>query len=474
MRTVWQLLLDRLANGGPIEADEARRLDKKQWQEALGLGLLREIEMVESIICDQCGEGHWAGIHWVKPGVEAVFGCTEGVFEIEIDRLRQWRVDAVRVAGLTAGSLDLPAAIEMLLPDCLWRIGRRRLGGRYRDIFFGIGGDVPVASMSAAIRSSIGPGSALLLTIGTKVNPEGLPAGHYLLDLASISCVENERVVIDLGYVDERLTESAGASSKAVLSIPAPAGATWRDVSIIMFEESLQITISGRQVERTIADAGFRDRDQRLELLKIFAAARGTLGVEKMSSLLTGDTPAKKRVGRLRQVLQALVEIDGDTIKYSGKAETYSCEFGIRLSVDDGFRTPAGATWLDFTFHERTDGRIAVSVSEKQRFRGYGSSDSSGRSLGEVAEQGQSVTRIHSLEEMGLLNLRGQLTPEGTAFVKLLRGAGTLPSAGNNMIVVRMAEQLRTWTGITGDPVQLAQTSQRWTALFACSSAGGR
>ncbi len=94
---------------------------------------------------------------------------------------------------------------------------------------------------------------------------------------------------------------------------------------------------------------------------------------------------------------------------------------------------------------------------------------------GEISfEQGQSVTRIHSLEEMGLLTVRGQLTPEGTAFVKLLRGAGTLPSAGNNMVVVRLAEQLRGWTGLTGDPVQLAQASQRWTALFACSSAGRR
>ena len=102
MRTVWQRLLDWLAAGEVlICADVVRRWDKNQWQEILGLGLLRETELATVVVCDQCGDAHWAEIHWVTPGVQACFGCeTEGVIDIEIDKLRQWRIDPDRVAGL--------------------------------------------------------------------------------------------------------------------------------------------------------------------------------------------------------------------------------------------------------------------------------------------------------------------------------------------------------------------------------------
>src|ERR1039458_7559792 len=106
MRTVWQQLLDRLAAGEvTICADEVPRWDKNQWEEVLGLGLLRETELAGAVVCDQCGAAHWAEVYWVTPGVKACFGCdTEGVIDIELDRLRQWRIDADRVAGLVAGS----------------------------------------------------------------------------------------------------------------------------------------------------------------------------------------------------------------------------------------------------------------------------------------------------------------------------------------------------------------------------------
>ena len=58
MRTVWQQLLDRLAAGEvTICADEVPRWDKNQWEEVLGLGLLRETELAGAVVCDQCGDG---------------------------------------------------------------------------------------------------------------------------------------------------------------------------------------------------------------------------------------------------------------------------------------------------------------------------------------------------------------------------------------------------------------------------------
>ena len=475
MLTVWQQLLDRLAVGETlICADEIRRWNKKEWQETLGLGLLREIELSESTICDQCGDAHWAGIYWEVPGVKACFGCdTEGVIDIEIDRLRQWRIDADRTAGLVAGAFDLPGSVEMLLQDRLWRLGRRRVSGRYREVFFGIGAGVPVPAMSAAIRSSVGTGSALLLTLGAIANPDGLPSGQHLLDLAWITGVNNGRVVLQLDYVEERLSEGCGPPDKSTQSIPAPAGATWRDVSIILSDGSLQVTACGRTFERSPADAGFGDPDQRLELLRLFAAARGTLGADKMSALLAGDTPSKKRVGRLRQLLQDLIEIDGESIQYNRNAGAYCCQFEIRLAVDAGFRAPAGSTWLDFSFHESRDGRILVTVPDTQRFRACGPIVDD-RRIGEVAERYDVVTRTHSLTEIGLRSEAGRLTEEGTVFVSLLRASGTLGRRSNSMTVLELAKRLRDWTGLEDEPLRLSETTGSWSAVFACSSDFGR
>jgi hypothetical protein len=472
MRTVWQQLLDRLAAGEvTICADELPRWDKNQWEEVLGLRLLRETELAGAVVCDQCGEAHWAEVYWVTPGVKACFGCdAEGVIDIELDRLRQWRIDADRVAGLVAGSLDLSSPIEVLLRERLWRIGRRRVGGRYRDIFFGVGARLPVAEMSAAIRSSIGPGSALLLTVGADGNPEGIPAGQHRLDLASVSRIEGGRVVIDLDYVEERLAGEAPSTRTSSPTIPVPAGATWRDVSIIVFDGMLRITVRGKVHETDFAELGVDQRSQPIELLKLFAAARGTLDTAKIQELVSGGAAVKMRVRRLRQLLQELIGVDGDPIENHRKAKAYVCQFEIRLAGDDGFRTPAGVTWLDLAFHERVDGRILVTVPERQQFRARGAQNRSGESVGEVAEERGTVTRTYSLEEMGLRTEAGKLTSEGAAFTDLLRAGGMLPRGGNDVVVLELAAQLREWTGLDGEPLRLLEASRSWTAVFACSS----
>jgi hypothetical protein len=472
MGTVWQRLVDLLGAGAvTICADQVRPWDKNQWREILGLGLLREAELAESVFCYECGDPHFADIYWEIPGAKACCGCpVEGVIDIEIDRLRQWRIDADRMAGLVAGSLDLSAPIDVLLRERLWRIGRRRLGGRYRDIFFGVGAGWPVAEMSAAIRSSIGPGSALLLTAGADGNPDGIPAGQHRLDLASVSRVEGGRVVIDLDYVEERLAGEAPSTRKPSRTIPVPAGASWRDISIIVFDGLLQITVCGKVYEIEFAELGVNERSQPIELLKLFAAARGTLDTAQIQDLVSGDAAVKMRVRRLRQLLQELIGVDGDPIENHRKAKAYVCRFEIRLAGDDGFRTPAGVTWLDLAFHERVDGRILVTAPERRQIRARGAQNRSGESVEEVAEERGTVTRTYSLEEMGLRTEAGRLTSEGAAFTDLLRAGGMLPRGGNDVVVLELAARLREWTGLDGEPLRLLEASRSWTAVFACSS----
>jgi hypothetical protein len=472
MRTVWQQLLDRLAAGEvTICADEVPRWDKNQWEEVLGLGLLRETELAGAVVCDQCGEAHWAEVYWVTPGVKACFGCdTEGVIDIELDRLRQWRIDADRVAGLVAGSLDLSSPIEVLLRERLWRIGRRRMGGRYRDIFFGVGAELPVAEMSAAIRSSIGPGSALLLTVGTDGNPDGIPAGQHRLDLASVSRVEDGRVVIDLDYVEERLAGEAASTRKSSPSIPVPAGTAWRDVSIIVFDGLLQVTVCGKVYEKEFGEIGVDEQSQPVQLLKLFAAARGTLSSERISEVPKGDTPPKTRVRRLRALLQSLIEIDGDPVPNQKKADTYTCAFEIRLVGDDGYPTPAGTTWIDFSFHERADGRLLVSTGEKQRRRGL-AIDRDDTVRAEVAETTREAVRTYLIDDIVPRPSSGKMPAEGSALLDLLRSGGRIRRAGDDMAILILAQRLQEWTGLSQDPLSFSDSTGTWLASFSCSSA---
>ena len=465
-------LLDRLAAGEvTICADEVPLWDKNQWEEVLGLGLLRETELAGAVVCDQCGEAHWAEVYWVTPGVKACFGCdTEGVIDIELDRLRQWRIDADRVAGLVGDSLDLSSPIEVLLRERLWRIGRRRIGGRYRDIFFGVGAGLPVAEMSAAIRSSIGPSSALLLTVGTDGNPEGIPAGQHRLDLASVSRVEGGRVVIDLDYVEERLAGEAASTRKSSPSIPVPAGTAWRDVSIIVFDGLLQVTVCGKVYEKEFGEIGVDEQSQPVQLLKLFAAARGTLSSERISEVPKGDTPPKTRVRRLRALLQSLIEIDGDPVPNQKKADTYICAFEIRLVGDDGYPTPAGTTWIDFSFHERADGRLLVSTGEKQRRRGL-AIDRDDTVRAEVAETTREAVRTYLIDDIVPRLSSGKMPAGGSALLDLLRSGGRIRRAGDDMAILILAQRLREWTGLGQDPLSFSDSTGTWLASFSCSSA---
>ncbi len=276
--------------------------------------------------------------------------------------------------------------------------------------------------------------------------------------------------MIDVDYIADGFADDSPIRNDHVQTVPAPLGATWNEVRIIFHDALMQVMIRGRKSERNYSQAGFRDPDQRLELLKLFAAARGTLDNDRIASLLQGETPARKRVSRLRQLLQELIEVDGDPIEHNKKANTYSCQFEIRLARDHGYPTPERATWVNFSFHERADGRLNVSVTEKHRFRARDYRTEDGRPTNEVAEREASSGCLYSLEELGLRTPAGKLTPEGTALVGFLRGGARLRRRGDDLAVLGLSKLLREWASIEGQPLQFSEAARSWTALFACSS----
>jgi hypothetical protein len=466
--TPWHQLLDRLAAGDcVVGAEDARGWDAHVFERAISLGLLREAEEATTVRCDNCAEGHWADV--IRVGARAFIACPEaGPCDVDPQRLRQWRIDASRLAEVLKLALELAGRAEPIAPQ-LWHLGRLRVAGRFRDFFLtagethGLGRDV-----DRLLRYDGWTSGVLLVPRagGSGANSPKL----RIIDLRSVIRDGNNELAIDLDPIADCFADGVPPEGGHAHAIAAPVGTSWNEVSVALGDQAMEVTIRGRTSERDYSQAGFRASDQRLVLLRLFGAARGVLDRDKVASVLDGGTPLKARISRLRQLLQDLIEVDGDPIEHNKKAGTYRCRFEIRLADEWGYPTPDGATWSHFAFHERSDGRLVVSVTASHRFRARGLRAGDSGSTEEVAEAAEASQRTYSLEDLRLRTPAGRLTPEGTALVGLLRSRGRLSGRGDDLGVLKLARLLREWTGLEEDPLRFSDATRSWNALFACSS----
>lgn len=472
MPTIWQRLLERLASGDPVVGvEEYRRWGKVEFERTIGLGIVRETEPARWIMCDVCPERHWSEVISVAGGQRMFISCPEeGSVNVEPWRLRQWRVDTARLAEVVAKALDLSGTVRPIDLGRLFHLGRRRLAGRFRDLFL-VAGDTGNlnADFEKLLRHDGWSSGVLFVPIADGCGA-GVPSKLRVIELCSVGQFAGGALALDLDYIADFFGDEAPVRTDRAQTITAPPDAGWNEVSVVLHDTFMRMTIRGKETERDYSQAGFRDPDQRLELLKLFAAARGTLDSDRISSVLQGDTPLRTRASRLRQLLQELIEVDGDPIEHKKKANSYSCQFGIRLADHWGHPTPEGATWMDFSFHECPDGRLLVSVSQKQRFRARSRVNETGPSTGEVAERDAPNGSLYSLEEMRLRTPAGKLTAEGAAFIKLVRSRGRLPRRGDDLTLLNLAKHLRDWTGVEEQPFRFSEGTDSWTALFACST----
>jgi hypothetical protein len=472
MPATWQRLLERLASGDPVVGvDEVRRWNKPEFEHAVAMGLLRETEAARWILCDACSDRHWSEVISVAGGRRMFISCPEeGSVNVGPWRLRQWRIDTGRLAELVALALDLSGTVRPIDFGRVFHLGRRRLAGRFRDLFLVAGDTGDLSADFEKLLRYDGWSSGVVFVPSANGCGAGVPSKLRVVDLCSVGQLSGGALSVDLDYIADCFGDHAPARTDRAQSIAAPTDAAWSEVDMVLHDTFLRVTVRGKESERDFARAGFRDPDQRLELLRLFAAARGTLDSDRISSVLHGDTPLRTRISRLRQLLQDLIEVDGDPIEHKKKANTYSCRLGIRLADHWGHPTPEGVTWMDFSFHERQDGRLLVSVSQKQRYRVRSRTEEVGQPAHEVAQRDALSGRLYSFEEMRLRTPAGKLTPEGTAFTQMIRSRGRLPRRGDDLTVLNLAKLLRDWTGVEEQPFRLSEGTDSWTALFACSS----
>jgi hypothetical protein len=199
MQSAWKTLLSRLSAADVVVGEqEAGAWGRKQWDELVKLGLLRETAAAEALLCQQCEEQCFADVWWSADGRRAFLPCTRGyTINLDPDRLRQWLVDPTALARLLAVALQLTGPVEQRGAS-VWSLGRRVLAGRFRDFLLSIGD-----SHEEAIQLSAGYAvPVVLVPVDERSARENGPPVFSLRDVSSL---EDGRIVLAIEYIEDSL-----------------------------------------------------------------------------------------------------------------------------------------------------------------------------------------------------------------------------------------------------------------------------
>jgi hypothetical protein len=475
MQSAWKTLLSRLSAADVVVGEqEAGAWGRKQWDELVKLGLVRETAAAEALLCQQCEEQCFADVGWSADGRRAFLPCTRGyTINLDPDRLRQWLVDPTALARLLAVALQLTGPVEQRGAS-VWSLGRRVLAGRFRDFLLALddGGE-------RVLQLATGYAAPVVLA-ADRPSPETLN-GVPVFSLQDVSSVEDGKIVLDLDYIEDALPRDAAADKvKAVRSIPVPEDADWAAVRIEVGELLLRVSVRGAWYERSLEECGLADGrkedatgDRGLQLLWLLAKHRGRFNPRDIAKAVEEKTPFKKQVSQLRGRLRKLLAITGDPILFEKASGDYRCVFDVALEADGGFPTPTGVTWDDFQFHELPGARVRVGVRAKETFKARVREGGADKSSAVVAEREGTLQREYALEQLGLTNSEGLPSAEGQALLDLLRGGGKLRRPANDFAVMRLGAWLKGWIGLPDEPLQFSEGRRVWVTYFACGSATG-
>ena len=450
------------------------------------VGLLREGERARFVACDACEEWHSEEVIW-RPSVRDVSGMrayipcpTEGGVHVPDERLRQWTVDLGALARQLAGAMELAGAVESVLVGRLWKLGRRRLAGRFRDLFLAVSSSRNEVGMAEAATRQLNATHGILIYLGKLQRVEGWSLRHFtLFDAKAVTALTAGGLSVDLDYIEDALPRDGGSEKlTGIRSVALPDGATWADLSIELADTSLLVTAGAYEKELSFEESGFADgrqgesaSDLPLQILRLFASRRGCIVLANLPGGESGKSRLQKQVSILRSRLGSLFAIAESPIVRDKKSGEYRCAFNVRLRADEGFPTPAGASWLDFRIKELAGGRLAVGVKSKEVFRSRQMQPGEGCGIPVTAEREARIWREYSVIVLGLANDSGIPTPEGRALLECLRSEGRIQRLPEDLAVLKLGRWLRRWTGVEDDPINYSESKGAWLAHFECGGA---
>ena len=296
--------------------------------------------------------------------------------------------------------------------------------------------------------------------------------GAPVFRLADVAGFAESGLTLDLAYIEDAVPRDVYAvPAKSVSSFPVPDGATWDELRITVRDTAIVADLRGTSREFGTEELGFAGADDRLwQLLCVFASVGGQTPARNTSVSDKDAITLRKQVSNLRQRLATIFPIAGHSINSVHGTGAYRCIFKIGLDRRDGFPSPPDQ-WDDCRFTELRDGRISISVKTNEVFAARTISEETQRRTAiEAAERVGIRTEDYDLRAIGLADQSGIPTSEGRLLIELLRSGGKLNRRGDDKDLLRLAQRLRTWMGIDGDPFQFSPSRRLWNAVFECLS----
>jgi hypothetical protein len=477
---LWRAVVRRCASTERAFCfDEVREWPRERLEHLVKMGILRLGPFAETVTCDACGKGHWEQVRWESSvreplGKRAYIQCMEeGPVHVPEIRLRQWIVDASAMTRRLAAAMDLSGTVEEVLAGMMWKLGRRRLAGRFRDVFLSMAASGEEARIADAAARSLTTRDGILFVVQLP-KQDGLDR-LTVFDVAQVVELGADGLTVDLDYIEDALPRDRAIKEDRIRSLPVPEGITWPEITLEPGESSLRVFARGQSWEIDPEDAGFADSrrktgegDKSYQILRFFALRRGRLTMEevKVNDPKISADGFRKQISNLRKRLGNLLAAEGESIRWDADEGAYTCCFKIRRAGYMNLPLPSDGSWMSYQIIERGDGRIAVGVKANRlrRAREVRTGETS------AAEHQETLWHEYSLVDLGLARDVDRLLPEGRALVDLLQAGGRLARRGDDIAVLKLNQWLRDQTGLAGDPLQFSETTRVWAATFDCSS----
>lgn len=453
-----------------FSAEEIEWSPPRQFELLCNLGLLKETDQATWARCEACGDGHVENVVWVENATTGrslpFVPCPEsGGASVSIERLRRWAIDLDAIAQATRSALGLVGNGSVLVAGRVWFLGRRHVAGRFRDFFFVVGAArEDTHTLWDRCRQIEDAPSPVILVPAQPPSERKMP----VFRLADVAATTEDRIVMDLDYLADALPRNGNsAPAKTVASFPAPAGATWAELRLVVREHTILARLRNEEQEFGFEDLGFSGIDDRLwQLLCTLARLGGQTPARSRSVSRKDAATFRKQVSDLRQRLSTVFPIDGEPIRAVHGTGGYRCLFQISLDRTDGLPVQP-ERWDECRFTELPDGRIAISVRTKEVFAARTISEETARRTDlEAAERTGVRTEEYDLRALGLADQIGRPTGEGRVLLEFLRNGGKLTRRGDDKDVLRLAQRLRDWMGLEAEPFRFTQSRMIWSAQF--------
>lgn len=458
--------------------DEVREWPRADFEHLVKLGILQEGPLAASVVCDACGKMHREDVLW-EPSVRDALGkrayirCEdEGPVHVPEFRLRQWVIDGGVMAERLAAAMALSGTIEQVLAGEVWKLGRRRLAGRFRDVFLSMAATGEHARIADTAARHLAAKDGILLSGQPSRKQERLDR-LTVFDVAEVVELGADGLTVDLDYIEDALPRDRAIKEDNIRSLPIPEGIPWPEVTLEVGESSLRVLARGQSWDVDLEEAGFADTrrksgevDQLFQILSLFALRRGCLALAEVKRRKNNPDGFRRQISNLRKRLSSLIPAEGESILWDSGEEAYTCRFRIQRSGEVTLPQPADGSWMSLELLERGDGRIAVGVKANQIRRAKDAR--TGET--EAAQHQESLWQDYSLVDLGLARDVDRLLPEGQAFIELLRSGGRLVRSGDDLAVLKLGQWLRDRTSLAGDPLQFSEATGTWIAAFDCSS----